>query len=197
MANTEEKTLRTFIREVLTGFANKSAGKDGVAGNMFMSDNSDQVGVRPDAHQSVLDDEEEAEDMDLQDKKHAACCLILSDDGNGTVLAVSRRDDPTAFGLPGGKVDPGETPMQAAARELQEETGLTAVDLHKVFERQDGDGFVTHTYACKVEGQINTDESGAVKWVTPDILFAGPFGAYNRTLWQKLNLPTGKSGKAR
>ena len=121
-------------------------------------------------------------------EKLAACCLILSDDGK--VLAVSRKDDPTAFGLPGGKVDPGETPAQAAARELREETGLVASNLRPVFVRGEGDGYTTHTFACEVEGEINTSESGAVRWVRPEVLFAGPFGEYNRRLWSKLGLPT-------
>lgn len=40
------------------------------------------------------------------------------------VLMVERKDEPGAFGLPGGKVEPGETPAEAAARELEEETTI-------------------------------------------------------------------------
>lgn len=125
---------------------------------------------------------------DMENEKQAACCLIISDDGK--VLAVSRKDDPTAFGLPGGKVDPGETPEEAAARELREETGLVASNLRKVFVRKEDDGYTTHTFACEVQGEINTPESGVIRWVTPEVLFAGPFGGYNRRLWAKLGLPT-------
>lgn len=39
----------------------------------------------------------------------AVCALIWNDEGN-KVLAVSRRGKPEDMGLPGGKVDPGETP---------------------------------------------------------------------------------------
>ena len=36
------------------------------------------------------------------------------------------------FGLPAGLIDPGETPEQAARRELKEETGLDIVEIRRV-----------------------------------------------------------------
>lgn len=43
----------------------------------------------------------------------------------GTVL-IAKRIKPPVWSLPGGRVEPGETPEQAAIRELFEETGVTA-----------------------------------------------------------------------
>jgi ADP-ribose pyrophosphatase YjhB (NUDIX family) len=40
------------------------------------------------------------------------------------VLMVERKDEPEAYGLPGGKVEQGETPAEAAARELEEEVDI-------------------------------------------------------------------------
>jgi 8-oxo-dGTP pyrophosphatase MutT (NUDIX family) len=44
------------------------------------------------------------------------------------VVLIERRNEPHAgkLNLPGGKIHEGETPEQAAVRELQEETGLKA-----------------------------------------------------------------------
>lgn len=183
-----KRLLREYIQEVLTGFGNKEYGKDGVAGPLHPTGASTgDAGIRPGASSNILDDEENEEEKSVQGTMMAACCLIMTDDGH--VLAVSRKNDPSAFGMPGGKVDPGETPEQAAARELQEETGLIAKKLSQVFVRKDADGYTTYTFACEVEGEIDTPESGVVRWVKPDVMFAGPFGNYNKRLWAKLGLP--------
>lgn len=165
------------IKEVLDGFGNKSAGKDGVAGNL-------RNGVPTTGHTggNVLTDEENEENK----LKRAACVLIVAEDGK--VLAVSRKDNPNAWGLPGGKVDPGETEEQAAGRELQEETGLTAKKLSQVFSADDGE-YMTTTFACEAEGEIDTTESGVIRWVEPAILLdptTSPFSGYNKALFQRL-----------
>jgi 8-oxo-dGTP diphosphatase len=53
-------------------------------------------------------------------------------DGDGRVLLAERTRGQVAAGfweLPGGKIDPGESPADAAARELREETGVVALAL--------------------------------------------------------------------
>jgi len=59
-----------------------------------------------------------------------AVCVVQKPDGQ--VLLTERTPRQVAAGfweMPGGKIEPGETPAQAAARELQEETGLAATGL--------------------------------------------------------------------
>lgn len=50
------------------------------------------------------------------------------------VLLVRRRNPPDAglWGFPGGHVEPGETALNAAARELREETGVIAIPRHYI-----------------------------------------------------------------
>lgn len=57
--------------------------------------------------------------------KLAALAVVIR---GGMVLLVKRRNEPDAglWGFPGGHVDLGETAMEAAARELHEETGVMA-----------------------------------------------------------------------
>ena len=50
---------------------------------------------------------------------------IVVVDSNGRVLALERSDRPGTWQCPQGGIKPGETPQQAADRELEEETGLT------------------------------------------------------------------------
>lgn len=121
-------------------------------------------------------------DKKLEMKK-AVCALIFTD--NNKILAVSRKDDSTDFGLVGGKVDPGETPEEALIRETKEETGLDVVEYRQVFEIEDS-GFVCTTYLCQVSGQISSNEKGVVKEVDWVDLFKGTFGSYNSQLFNHL-----------
>lgn len=60
----------------------------------------------------------------------------------GKLLVFYRRG---SWDLPKGKIDPSETPEQAAVREVQEETGLVHLDLGEFL------GHTYHTYELKGE----------------------------------------------
>ena len=79
----------------------------------------------------------------------------------GKVLLLRRREGLYIGGqwdIPGGTVEPGETPQDAAVRECWEETGLRAVlgDEVSHYENDDTEGrelrFHTITYVLRVDG---------------------------------------------
>lgn len=82
------------------------------------------------------------------------------------------------WGIPGGKLDKGETPLQAVLRETKEETGYdfskqAMESLGTVYiEYNDKDHFVYHMFRTKLIGdpgavKINFREHKGFTWVTP------------------------------
>jgi len=105
----------------------------------------------------------------------------------GLVLGVSRKDNHTDFGLPGGKMDPEDNndPMITAIRECKEETGLDISDLQLVFAIHKS-GNMGYTYLAKYSGEINHNEPHVVKWVPMQVLINGSFGKYNELVSESL-----------
>ena len=80
-------------------------------------------------------------------KKYAVCALVLNSEG--LILGVSRKDDHTAFGVPGGKVEDNETVVEALHREMLEETGYHIIIGNELPFISDVDGYTTATFKVK------------------------------------------------
>jgi len=101
---------------------------------------------------------------------------------DGKVLLVQRAKPPSGiWAFPGGHVEPGEHLEDAAARELREETGMSArfrglLGLYDVIRRDD-QGLVTVHYVIASylgiagpEEPVAASDAADVAWVDPDRL---------------------------
>lgn len=93
---------------------------------------------------------------------------ILSKEGK--VLAVSRKNNKNDFGLPGGKVESGETVQEALVREVLEETGFLCED-SSLSNSSEYNGAIVHCFEIhKFRKLEDSKEDGVIKWVSRDFL---------------------------
>ena len=77
--------------------------------------------------------------------QHGGSAVVMPVDERKRVLLVRQYRLPakqSLWELPAGRVDPGETPLQAARRELAEETGYRARKLQKLVAFWPSPGFL-------------------------------------------------------
>lgn len=126
----------------------------------------------------------------------AVCVVVPAKDGR--LLAVTRRKSSTQWGLPGGKVDDGESSLTAVVRECEEECGvqLAAADLVPLYAGKcGGEGdtsywVTTFLYdgppVCPDEVRAVTEDfaAGWVPWESLTDPATSPFAAYNQEVYR-------------
>ena len=104
---------------------------------------------------------------------------------NNKVLAVAHRNTTNDWEMPGGKVEPGESDLDALVREVFEETNLS-IDKEKcTFLTEDLDGETlarTYLYLGTINEIPKQGDIGPVKWVSWDELLNGHYPVYNKKL---------------
>ena len=103
------------------------------------------------------------------------CVGAIITDSAGRLLLIKRGHEPGMglWSIPGGRIEPGESPEQAVVREVQEETGLSVVcgPLVGSVERPGlaGDVVDIQDYAATVTGGVLTagDDAADARWVSP------------------------------
>jgi 8-oxo-dGTP diphosphatase len=112
---------------------------------------------------------------------------------NGRVLLARRKPGRHMGGrweLPGGKIEPGETPEDSLARELAEELGLEAsVGEHLCSALFDGDGISLELLVYRVHrtaGEPAALEHEEIRWVPPRELASYDLADSDRIVIEKL-----------
>jgi len=100
-------------------------------------------------------------------KPLVVCAGAVIRDAGGRLLLVRRGHPPGAgrWSLPGGRVENGESPAAAAAREVAEETGLT-VEVGELLATVTIGDYLVHDFAATVTGgELRAgDDASDVRW---------------------------------
>jgi len=113
-------------------------------------------------------------------ESHAAGGIVVRLDGEQVLLALAREKGYADYVLPKGHVDPGEEIEEAARREIEEEVGVSNLELVETLEVKERLDFkktewkITHYFLYKTE-QIeavptDTKQHDSMYWVPLDPL---------------------------
>jgi 8-oxo-dGTP diphosphatase len=126
-------------------------------------------------------------DMPTLALPYAAVVYIFRD---GKILALTRHDT-DKLGVPGGKLDPGESAPEAARRELREETTLEAKSLCAVFRGLDDVGHDVEAFVAEIDPSaepVAVEAGTKVTWVEPTVIAHGFCPMFHRQVLRVLGV---------
>lgn len=105
--------------------------------------------------------------------KDPATLVFVVKDSSILLIRKKRGLGAGKINAPGGRLEPGETPLDAAIRETREEVGLTPLDLRyagvNLFQFVDGYSIHVHVFkALDFEGEAIETEEAAPLWTRVD-----------------------------
>ncbi len=113
----------------------------------------------------------------LEFEKQAVGAVVENEHGEILLARVHRYSTHRLeWETPGGVIDEGEDILQAASREVREETGYDTVDLRHVYSFHPFNGMadkVFHVVRCRAAGRIaepDPNEVGEIRWFTWDAI---------------------------
>ena len=91
-------------------------------------------------------------------KFEVVSCFVECNDEILLLLRQDHKPEPNTYGVPAGKVDEGETPMQAIQREVWEETGIQLTDpthFEKLYVKYPDYDFTYHIFHKRFDEKPN------------------------------------------
>lgn len=156
--------VRLILSEFLSDFSMAGTRRIDAPGNIRSGQNV--RGVR-DSHLEI----------NPVDQSIPQASVIYVRKGN-KILAVSRGADLTDMNMPGGGVELGEDPQDAAIRELWEETGIIAHELVPIYTKDVG-GRIIHAFkAISWGGNLRSSHEGKAEWVSPQTIRSSRHGDF-------------------
>ena len=113
---------------------------------------------------------------DFRPKIHVVTCYVECENKILYLLRHKKESNGTLWGLPGGKIEPQETPLAALVRELREETGIITAEStiqprSLFYVRYPTMDFTYRTYHLQLATfpsvTLDGKEHDAYCWVTP------------------------------